>query len=64
MHEALLEVYHMILFQVERSVRDGQPNAWRDTRHVVILLTDGGDNGGTVLGWMLWGWAELHHAAP
>lgn len=50
MHEALLEVYHMILFQVERSVRDGQPNAWRDTRHVVILLTDGGDNGGTVLG--------------
>lgn len=46
MHEALLEVYHMILFQVERSVRDGQPNAWRDTRHVVILLTDGRFNVG------------------
>lgn len=60
MHGALLEVYHMILFQKERSTRDGQPNAWRNTRHVVILLTDGGDSEGTALGWVLWGWAELH----
>ncbi|XP_052555143.1 complement C2 isoform X3 [Tympanuchus pallidicinctus] len=46
MHGALLEVYHMILFQKERSTRDGQPNAWRNTRHVVILLTDGRFNVG------------------
>uniref|UniRef100_A0A8C2TWM5 Complement C2 n=1 Tax=Coturnix japonica TaxID=93934 RepID=A0A8C2TWM5_COTJA len=46
MYEALLEVYHMILFQKERSMRDGQPNVWKDTRHVVILLTDGRFNVG------------------
>uniref|UniRef100_A0A8C3PVL8 Complement C2 n=1 Tax=Chrysolophus pictus TaxID=9089 RepID=A0A8C3PVL8_CHRPC len=46
MHGALLEVYHMILFQKERSTRDGQPNVWRNTRHVVILLTDGRFNVG------------------
>ncbi|OXB60244.1 hypothetical protein ASZ78_011064 [Callipepla squamata] len=46
MHGALLEVYHMVLFQKERSTRDGRPDAWKDTRHVVILLTDGRFNVG------------------
>ncbi|XP_072211360.1 complement C2-like isoform X3 [Excalfactoria chinensis] len=46
MYGALLEVYHMILFHKEWSTRDGQPNVWRDTRHVIILLTDGRFNVG------------------
>ncbi|XP_065600508.1 complement C2-like isoform X2 [Cyrtonyx montezumae] len=46
MHGALLEVYHMVLFQKERSTRDGRPDVWKDTRHVVILLTDGRFNVG------------------
>lgn len=40
---ALMEVYHMILFQKARAARAGDPEGWRDVRHVVILLTDGGD---------------------
>ncbi|XP_074428050.1 complement C2-like, partial [Larus michahellis] len=44
--EALMEVYHMLLFQKARAQRLGDPRAWRDVRHVVILLTDGRFNVG------------------
>ncbi|XP_075345724.1 complement C2-like [Mycteria americana] len=43
---ALMEVYHMILFQKARAAQMGHPEAWRDVRHVVILLTDGRYNVG------------------
>ncbi|KAF1588329.1 UNVERIFIED_CONTAM: Complement C2, partial [Eudyptes pachyrhynchus] len=43
---ALMEVYHMVLFQKARAARMGRPEAWRDVRHVVILLTDGRFNVG------------------
>lgn len=40
---ALMEVYHMLLFQKARAERMGHPDSWRHVRHVIILLTDGGD---------------------
>ncbi|XP_064330174.1 complement C2 isoform X3 [Phalacrocorax carbo] len=43
---ALMEVYHMLLFEKARAERLGRPEAWRGTRHVVILLTDGRFNVG------------------
>ncbi|XP_074786527.1 complement factor B [Athene noctua] len=43
---ALMEVYHMLLFQKARAARGGRPQAWRDVRHVVVLLTDGRFNVG------------------
>ncbi|XP_068785598.1 complement C2-like, partial [Struthio camelus] len=45
-HGALMEVYHMILFQRERAAQQGQPEAWRSVRHAVLLLTDGKFNVG------------------
>uniref|UniRef100_A0A8C0QSK5 Complement C2 n=1 Tax=Chelonoidis abingdonii TaxID=106734 RepID=A0A8C0QSK5_CHEAB len=43
---ALLEVYHMILFQKESFVRAGKPDAWKKIRHAIIVLTDGKYNMG------------------
>uniref|UniRef100_A0A663F7L4 Complement C2 n=1 Tax=Aquila chrysaetos chrysaetos TaxID=223781 RepID=A0A663F7L4_AQUCH len=43
---ALMEVYHMLLFQKARAERMGHPDSWRHVRHVVILLTDGRFNVG------------------
>ncbi|XP_044838805.1 complement factor B [Mauremys mutica] len=43
---ALLEVYNMILFQKESFKRDGKPDAWKEIRHAIIVLTDGKYNMG------------------
>ncbi|XP_049648643.1 complement factor B [Accipiter gentilis] len=43
---ALMEVYHMLLFQKARAERMGHPDSWRHVRHVIILLTDGRFNVG------------------
>ncbi|KAM6184466.1 complement C2-like [Sarcoramphus papa] len=43
---ALMEVYHMVLFQKARAAQMGDTESWRDVRHVVILLTDGRFNVG------------------
>ncbi|KAM6251266.1 complement C2-like [Porphyrio hochstetteri] len=44
--EALMEVHRMLLLQKEWAAGAGRSDAWRDIRHVLILLTDGRFNAG------------------